>query len=41
MNKCFQIERQIVVGVVGLGHIAGIKNYWETITKEEISKLIM
>jgi len=29
------------VGVVGFGHVAGIKNYWETITKEEIAKLIM
>ncbi|XP_050436971.1 traB domain-containing protein [Adelges cooleyi] len=30
---------QIVVGVVGLGHVAGIKNYWETITKEEVTEL--
>uniref|UniRef100_A0A2S2QT17 TraB domain-containing protein n=1 Tax=Sipha flava TaxID=143950 RepID=A0A2S2QT17_9HEMI len=32
---------QVIVGVVGLGHLAGIKNYWETITKEEIAELIM
>lgn len=35
------IEPQVIVGVVGLGHVAGIKNYWETITKEEIAELIM
>lgn len=34
-------KRQVVVGVVGFGHVAGIKNYWETITKEEIAKLII
>jgi len=32
---------QVVVGVVGLGHVAGIKNYWETITKEQIADLII
>ncbi|XP_050537326.1 traB domain-containing protein [Daktulosphaira vitifoliae] len=35
----FDSSPRIVVGVVGLGHIAGIKNYWESVTEEEIAEL--
>lgn len=37
----YLLEPQIVVGVVGLGHVAGIKKYWETITKEQARELMM
>ncbi|VVC39664.1 Pheromone shutdown, TraB [Cinara cedri] len=30
---------QVVVGIVGLGHIAGIKNYWQTISKNDVLEI--
>ena len=33
-------EPRVVVGVVGLGHVAGIVNKFESVTSEEVAKVI-